>query len=271
MMTYLQELERELKLRNYSRKTINSYTSCLKKYFEAQREDFEKPNLDSIKDFLLSLQDDDKSPQTINLHLNAIKYFYREVKHSAVKIDIKFAKRSKKLPVVLSRQDIQNLLDSIKNPKHKTLVALAYGSGLRVSEVINLRVGDIDFDNLSIHIKEAKGQKDRITIFPEKIIDQLKVITLGYTARDFVFVSERGGKMSTRSLQLLFAAALKKSGITKPATFHSLRHSFATHLLENGVDIRYVQKILGHESIRTTQQYTQVTNPAIQNIKSPLC
>lgn len=139
-----------------------------------------------------------------------------------------------------------------------------------IGEVINLKVKDIDLNELTIHLKWAKGKKDRITIIPEKLKTSIQNLIAGNKSNDFVFKSERGGKLSTRTAQKVFSNAMKKAGIKKTATFHSLRHSFATHLLENGVDVRYVQELLGHANIRTTQVYTKVTNPKLKNIKSPL-
>jgi len=150
------------------------------------------------------------------------------------------------------------------------LLSLAYGAGLRVSETVNLKVADMDLTELTVHIKPAKGQKDRISLIPEKLTKSLSGIISGKRANDFVFASERGGKLTTRTAQKVFEKAIKKAGINKRVTFHSLRHSFATHLLENGVDVRYVQELLGHHNIRTTQIYTHVTNPMLKNIKSPL-
>ena len=186
------------------------------------------------------------------------------------KINLKFAKRSKKLPIVLSREEIRNIIDSIRNLKHKLIISLAYGAGLRISEVVNLKVKDVNLEELTIHLKNAKGKKDRITIFPEKIRSNLKSLIIGKKSDDYLFESERGGKLTERTAQKVFENALRRAGIKKDATFHSLRHSFATHLLENGVDIRYVQELLGDRNIRTTQVYTQVTNPKLKNIKSPL-
>jgi len=147
---------------------------------------------------------------------------------------------------------------------------LSYGAGLRISEVVNLKVKDINLEELTIHLKNAKGKKDRITIFPEKIKNDLQNLITSKNLNDYLFESERGGKLTERTAQKIFEKALQQSGIKKEATFHSLRHSFATHLLENGVDVRYVQELLGHQNIRTTQRYTQVTNPKLKNIKSPL-
>jgi site-specific recombinase XerD len=171
---------------------------------------------------------------------------------------------------VLSRKEIEKMIDSLKNPKHKLLIALAYGAGLRVGEAINLKIKDLDLDELTIHIKGAKGNKDRISLFSEKLLSELRELAGLMDANSYVFESSQGGKLTERTAQKVFENALKKAGIKKEATFHSLRHSFATHLLENGVDVRYVQELLGHANIRTTQIYTKVTNPALRKIKSPL-
>jgi len=139
-----------------------------------------------------------------------------------------------------------------------------------VSEAINLKIKDINLEELTIHIKGAKGNKDRITVFPEKLKPAIGEMMALKVKNGYFFESNRGGKLTERTAQKVFEKALIGAKIEKDATFHSLRHSFATHLLENGVDIRCVQELLGHRNIRTTQLYTKVTNPAIRNIKSPL-
>jgi integrase/recombinase XerD len=266
----LEKIKNELRLRNYSRRTIESYLSCLNEYFKFIKIIKREPEIEMIKKHLLKKQARGQSSQTINVHLHAIKYFYREIMKSKADIDIKFAKTANKLPVVLSRDEIGKIINSITNPKHKLLVSLSYGAGFRVSEAINLRIKDVNLDELTIHIKGAKGNKDRISILPEKLIENLGNLVANRDLNDLVFASERGGKLTTRTAQMVFEKALRKAGIQKDATFHSLRHSFATHLLENGVDVRYVQELLGHANIRTTQIYTKVTNPMLRNIKSPL-
>jgi len=266
----LKKIENELKLRNYSKKTIKSYLFCLSDYFHYTKIVKKNPDINIIKKYLLEKQEKGQSGQTINLHLNAIKYFYREIFKSSVKIDLKFAKTSKKLPVVLSRNEIEKIINSIKNRKHKLIISLSYGAGLRVSEVVNLKVKDINIEDLVIHIKQAKGKRDRITVFPKRLKSEVVSFIAEKNSNDYLITSDRGGKLTSRTAQKVFENALKKSGTKKEATFHSLRHSFATHLLENGVDIRYIQELLGHQNIRTTQIYTKVTNPSIKNIKSPL-
>ncbi len=269
-MQILEKVENLLKLRNYSPKTIKSYLFYIREYIEFSERKNIKEKHKAIESFLLEKQKQGNSPQTINLALNAVKFLYREVLKSKDRIDFKCAKRSKKLPVVLSRQEVEKIILQIENPKHKLMVSLGYAAGLRVSEVVDLKIKDIDLEELTIHIKNAKGKKDRITVFPQKLVLSIGELTRGKPQDGFVFASNRGGKLTTTSPQKIFQNALKKAGIKKDATFHSLRHSFATHLLENGVDVRYVQELLGHANIRTTQIYTQVTNPALKKIKSPL-
>lgn len=272
MMTQnaLTRTRNELVLRNYSPKTIKSYTSCLREYLDWARVDFEKPDEGMIKRFLLMKQERGYASQTVNLYLNAIRFYYYQVVRNYFKLDIKFAKRSNKLPIVLTKEEVLKILDCISNPKHRLLVALAYGAGLRISEVMSLKVKDILLSEMTLHIKEAKGKKDRISLLPDKLRTEIELLISDKDPNDYLFESERGGKLTTRTAAKIFSRAKEKVGIKKDATFHSLRHSFATHLLENGTDVRYVQSLLGHASIRTTQLYTQVTKTAIQNIKSPL-
>lgn len=270
MQIELQKTERELKINNYSPKTLQSYLYGLREYFSFKGDDLNMLDQENIRDFLLYCEQKRISAQSRNLFLNAIKFYYRNIVRNQQKIEIRSAKKPKSLPVVLSRIEIEKILQSLTNTKHRFLLSLAYGAGLRVSEVIALKVQDLDFEELTIHIKQAKGQKDRMSVLSEKLAIGLKNSVAGKRGFDLVFDSERGGKLTTRTAQKVFENALRISGIKKNATFHSLRHSFATHLLENGVDVRYVQELLGHQNIRTTQIYTQVTNPKLKNIKSPL-
>ncbi|MDD3793980.1 MAG: site-specific integrase [Candidatus Gracilibacteria bacterium] len=266
---YLLKLERELKYRNYSQRTIKAYGTCIKFFLEKIDKNPENIRRDEIIDFFLDLQSKKKAPKTINLYKESIKFFYKEVLKISQDLDIKFSREAKKLPIVLTKNEIKSIIENIKNEKHKFIITLAYSAGLRVSDVINLRVGDFDLENLTLHIKGGKGEKDRITIFSESLKKDIFKLSQLKSGNELLIESERGGKLTTRTLQKIFSEALKKSGIKKEATFHSLRHSFATHLLENGTDIRYIQDLLGHSSIKTTQIYTKVMNSNIKNIKSP--
>ncbi|NDK08789.1 tyrosine-type recombinase/integrase [Candidatus Gracilibacteria bacterium] len=269
MQNYLLDLERELKYRNYSSRTIEVYTTCVTFFLKYIKNDISKITKDNIIDFIFHLQSKNKAPKTINLYKEAIKFFIKEVLKMNLDFDIKLSHEAKKLPIVLSNQDIIKIIEVTNNLKHKLLLSLSYASGLRVSEIVNLKVGDINLDELTIHIKGAKGNKDRITVFSQKLKNDLGKNILYKEKNDYLIESERGGKLTERTAQIIFKNAMKKAGIKKDASFHSLRHSFATHLLENGTDIRYIQELLGHSSIKTTQIYTKVMNPNLKNIKSP--
>lgn len=266
----LDVLKNELAYRNYSLRTVESYTRCVRDYFKYLNFNIHIYSEEKLKRFLLEKIRAGKADQTVALYINAIKFYYLEVRRIEQKINIRHPRRSQKLPVIFSREDIRHLRYGVKNLKHKILICLAYGAGLRLSEVINLRIRDLDFENWTITVRQGKGRKDRITLLPEGIGHDLRDLIRHKESDDFVFPSERGGRLSSRTAQKILINNLKKLRIQKKATFHSLRHSFATHLLENGTDIRYVQSLLGHVNIRTTQRYTQVTHNAIRKIKSPL-
>lgn len=223
-----------------------------------------------VREFLVMKQNEGSSSQTISLYLFSIDFLRKNILHMHEPLGIRIPKRTKKLPIVLSREEVLKIILATRNFKHRSMIALAYGAGMRVSEVVRLRIQDISLQENIVHIKDAKGGKDRITILPEKMRNDLVQLTGGKEPNEFVFESERGGRLCERTAQKVFENSRAKAGIWKRASFHSLRHSFATHLLENGVDLRYVQELLGHSSIATTQIYTQVTNPMIKKIKSPL-
>lgn len=277
MNELLRLAEGEMKLRNYSRRTMKAYLGCLRGYFlygrgelRLREEELSVWNQERVRSFLILKIDVGKSSSTVNVYLNSILFLYREVLKVVGKVDLKFGKREQRLPVVLSHGEIVRMLEGTANFKHRLMLAVAYGAGLRVSEVVNLRVRDLDFEGGLITVRQGKGNKDRVTVLPEKVVGDVRKLITGHEMGDFVFGSSRGGKLSTRSAQKVFEQALRRAGIGKMATFHSLRHSFATHLLEHGVDVRYVQELLGHSNIRTTQRYTHVSRKAIEGIESPL-
>lgn len=270
MESTLDKVEKVLKLRNYSPQTRKEYLLYIKDYISFSKEKKIKNKKEAIEKFLLNKFNKKQSPQTINLALNSVKFLYSQVLKDPQKIDLKFSKKSKKLPVVLSKKEIEEIIKNTDNSKYRLMISLGYACGLRVSEVVNLKVQDLSIDELVLTIRNGKGKKDRITILPKKAEDALKNLIAGRLGKEYLFPSNRNGKLTTASLQKMFHKSMGKTKITKNATFHSLRHSFATHLLENGTDVRYVQELLGHSNIRTTQIYTQVTNPKLKNIKSPL-
>lgn len=265
-----ERLMQEMKLRKFSPRTMSSYITGVKSFLEWINKSPKSVNSSDVRAYLEKLVDEGKSGSTINTAYSALKFYFGTVLKRKFFVAIPRAKASKKLPVVLSKQEIKQLFFPIKNAKHKLLLGFMYSTGLRVSELTNLKVRDLDFDEKLVTVRAGKGDKDRMTILSDKIIPVLKKFTSKKQGDDFVFANNRGGKLTERSAQKVFFAALKLSGIKKQATCHSLRHSFATHLLENGTDIRYIQELLGHKRLETTQIYTHLTNPALKRVKSPL-
>lgn len=266
----LEILTREMKLRNYSPKTIEAYVRVAKDVYAFYKRPPRELTEEEIKEYLYAKQKRNLSSQTIALCANALNFLYTQIYHRPGFNKIRHPKQSARLPVILTREEIKQMIDLTQNHKHRMILALTYAAGLRVSEIVRLKVRDIDLAGLTVTVRQGKGKKDRLTVFSASLLSSLQKLTAGKQGSDYVFESERGGKLTEATAQKVFYQAMQRSRITKPATFHSLRHSFATHLLENGVDVRYVQELLGHANIRTTQIYTHVTNPAIRNIKSPL-
>lgn len=259
-----------MRLRNYSPASIRAYCNCARLMYKHFKKPLNKITEQEFKDFLNNLFEKNYSAHTVNQHHATLKLVFTKIYKIPFGFDIPYAKRDKKLPVVLSRQEIKKILNQLTNPKHRLMLSIVYASGLRVSEVVSIKVKDIDLENKTLLIQRSKGKKDRITILPENLILPLKSIINASVPEDYLFPSNRGGKLTSRSIQKIFHKAVTKSGIKKTATCHSLRHSFATHLLENGVDIRYIQELLGHLNLKTTQIYTKVAKHNLTKIKSPL-
>jgi site-specific recombinase XerD len=206
-----------------------------------------------------------------NQAINAIKFYYEKVAGGVRKFyQLERPLKEQKLPTVLSVEEIQAMIKATVNLKHKLLIMMCYSAGLRISELLNLRVTDLDSKRMQIKIAAAKGKKDRYSLLSEKMLPLLREYYKAYQPKEYLFEGLDGGPYSERSMQAVVKEALEKAGVGKPATVHTLRHSFATHLLENGTDLRYIQTLLGHSSSKTTEVYTHVTSRALSGIKSPL-
>ncbi|MGB0346022.1 MAG: tyrosine-type recombinase/integrase [Balneolaceae bacterium] len=179
-------------------------------------------------------------------------------------------KKPSTLPEVLSVEEVQRFLNSFKNLKHKAIFTICYSAGLRLSEILNLRIGDIDSSRMQIRIAQSKGKKDRYTLLAPNVLELLRCYVKEYNPKEFLFEGQYEGKYSGSSIQNLMRKHRKLANIKKKATPHTLRHSFATHLLDNGTDIRYIQELLGHAHISTTQIYTHVSTRNLKDIKSPI-
>ena len=254
----------ECKLKGYSSKTIENYSHHIKGLIASKKEP---------REYLLLLIEKGASDETVRSAGFAIKFYLNTIKKDSSEIqtvldNLPNLKREKKLPVILSKEEIERLISATKNINHRLIIQVGYSSGLRVSEIINLKWEDIDFDRNLIHLKKAKGKKDRIVMLSQKVKEGL--LNLSGSRQGYVFLTNRDGKYTDRAIQKIIENAAMKAGIRKSIKPHTLRHSFATHLLENGTDIRYIRDLLGHSDISTTLIYTKVSNKNIRNIKSPL-
>jgi len=260
----LVKLKQELKVRNFSRKTIKSYMFHVENFLKYA---YGKGlNEDTVRDYIRN-QLETCNPSSVSLKLSAIKFFFENVLNQD--LNLPTIKKNKTLPEILTIGEMRNLIGSTQNTKHKLIIKMLYGCGLRVGEIINLKKDDLNFKEGLIHIHLAKGKKDRFVRVPESIVVELKNF-IEENNSDVLFESNRGGKLTTKTVQLVLKNSAKKAGIKKRVYPHLLRHSFATHLLESGTDLRVIQKLLGHSDIKTTQIYTHISQASIKNIKSPL-
>lgn len=269
----VQKLENELRSRRYSKSTVRSYIYHVEKFIEFIAKPSCYTTEDDIKSYVLTLaKDSNFSTSSMNIAINAIKFFLSEVleKNYIISV-IKRPRKDKKLPVILSCEEIKKLLAAVNNFKHNLLLKIIYSSGLRVGEAVNLKFQDIDFDRRTLNVRAGKGRKDRYTIISNAALDSLKIHMQTYKPGDWIFPGTDAKKpITTRTAEYIFKTALKKAQIKKNAAIHALRHSFATHLLESGVDIRYIQQLLGHVNLKTTEIYTHISTKHIEKIVSPL-
>lgn len=267
-----EDLRRELVSRKYSYKTIKAYIYFNKDFLNFSGKRLPDINDDDIKNYLLHLAENKQSAtSTLNQAINALKFYYGEVLKRKFVYEIKRPRKDKKLPVILSQEEITKILSSVDNIKHKAILMLIYSAGLRVGEVVKLKPEDIDSKRMLIHIKGSKGRKDRYTILSETALEILREYWREYKPRKWLFEGARPGRyLSIRTVEKILEHACEKANIRKDVSVHTLRHSFATHLLEGGTDLRYIQELLGHKDSKTTEIYTHVSIKSIGKIKSPL-
>jgi site-specific recombinase XerD len=261
----------------YSPNTLKTYTSLFEEFinFHNKKDINTLGQLEAIEFIRYLVSERKVSISYQNQAINAIKFYYERVLGGRrMTFYIDRPQKEHTLPTVLSKEEVQLILSIITNLKHKTMIMLTYSAGLRVSEVINLKIQDIDSQRKQIRVKQSKGKKDRYTLLSEKILILLRKYYIKYKPTQWLFEGQpKDGKItqySIRSLQMILKQAVNKTNITKKVTMHTLRHSFATHLLENGTDLRYIQVLLGHQSSKTTEIYTHVTTKGFDKIKNPL-
>jgi len=257
----------------YSPTTLRSYKSCFEEFINFYpRYDIDKIDEPMIISFIRYLVTDRKvSVSYQNICINAIKFYYERVLGGQRKIyRVERPIKEKTLPVVLSEEEVIQLFKQVSNIKHKTILMLTYSAGLRIGEVIRLKPTDIDSKRMQVRIEQSKGKKDRYTLLSKKMVVLLRQYYKEYRPQQWLFEGTDGQQYSDSSIQSILKQAVVKARINKKITVHTLRHSFATHLLERGTDLRYIQSILGHESSKTTEVYTHITTKGIDQIQNPL-
>ncbi len=267
------QMEERLKLEGYSYRTRKRYLQHMRRFVAYHRKNPRQLAASDIERYLLYLLDEKGASHSyVNQAINAIKYFYNRVLKEPVKTEnLPRPKKEKKLPTILGREEVVRIFDAVEKVKHKAILVMAYSSGLRVSEVAKLKVADVDGKRKMLHIKASKGRKDRYSLLSETALEILREYWRQYQPRNWLFPGAKpNSHIHTRSIQKIFSNVRQKAGIHKQVSVHSLRHSFATHLLEDGTDICYIQELLGHKKLETTEIYTHVSTRDISRIQSPL-
>jgi len=266
---FLKKLEIELKISKNSNYTIRNYLKANLDLINFTNKSPQDINSDDIKLFMAENLTD-RAATSLILFLSAIKYAYTSIFHKDITLPIKRPKKEKRLPIILSKDEVKKLLEVLKTQKSKLMISLMYACGFRVSELVNLKLDNLNFPEKIGHVRQAKGNKDRIFNIPEFLVEELQDQSekQKQEGEEYLF-SGQNGKLSTRNLQKIVSFAAKRAGL-KEVHCHTLRHSFATHLLENNVDIRKIQELLGHADLSTTQIYTHVSAEELKKIKSPI-
>ncbi len=267
MESQLEELKTELRLRGYSENTFKTYLYHNMRFLDYCDKNPGKVSEKDLKKYIGNMMSD-YSSSTVNIARSALKFFYDEVLGKDI-VNFKSAKVSKKLPVVLRKGEVRELIDSAQTRKSQLMLEMLYSSGLRVSELVKLKVGDLELDENHGWVRGGKGGKDRLFILSKKLSAKLKVFVKDKKSSSFVF-DGFDGSMTTRNVQSIVKRAALSAGIDKKVSPHTLRHCFATHLLESGVGIRQIQVLLGHSNLQTTQIYTKVSTEELKTIDSPL-
>jgi site-specific recombinase XerD len=269
----LDALREKLLLKSYSRNTQRTYYyEFAQLLYVLKNHPVNELTPERLKDYFLYCVEKLKITESqMQSRINAVKFYFEQVLgREKIFFDIPRPKMPSQLPKHISHRDIKKLFSAVENEKHALILKLCYGMGLRVSEIVNLKIADIDSGNMQVLIARAKGKKDRYVNLPESILEDLRSYFRGYRPKKYLFEGRNGGKYNIRSVQKVFENTLKKAKINKKTGIHGLRHSFATHLLEKGTDISYIQNLLGHNDVKTTLIYAQVAQKDLKKIKSPL-
>jgi site-specific recombinase XerD len=261
----------KLEFKRYSINTARTYISCFEKFINAfPNHELIKINEEDIQQYLNGLARKGVSVSQLNQAINSIKFYYELVLQMPNRFySIERPFKADRLPKVLSKEEVVSIINATKNIKHRCILGLLYSSGLRRQELLNLRIQDIDSKRMMVTIYQGKGRKDRVTVLSKKVLVDLRVYFREWKPKHYLFESPTGEMYGKTSTSKILSEAARKAKIGKKVTPHMLRHSFATHLLEAGTDLRYIQTLLGHNSSKTTEIYTQVSLGHMQQVKSP--
>ncbi len=267
-----EEFLQKLELRQYSINTAKTYISLFETFINHHNDkSLNEIDENDIRNYLQLLVQQNRSHSYVNQMINSIKFYYEVVMQMPNRFySIERPRKKERLPKVISLEEVQQIITSTNNIKHKCIVSLLYSAGLRRGELLNLKIEDVDSKRMVILVRNGKGGKDRLTILSQSVLDDLRVYFKKWKPKTYLFEGVEGKQYSGTSVNRIIQNASKKAGIRKQVSAHTFRHSFATHLLENGTDLRYVQVLLGHNSTKTTEIYTQVAINNIKTIKSPI-
>jgi len=266
LMEVVDKLKAELKIRGFSPLTVRNYTFFVEKFLNKTDKLPEKLNEDDVKMYLSEMFDS-KSKNTIMLAAAALKFFFKEVLKKGFE-GVPLPKKDRTLPEVLTKSEVKNLIESTDTVKSRLIVSLLYSTGLRVSELVNLKISDLNLEDKTGWVRRGKGSKDRLFVMSDSLSRELKEY-FESKGKENEFVFSKSRPLTTRNIQKIIKGARERAGINKKTTPHTLRHSFATHLLEQGIDIRVIQAMLGHSSLSTTQVYTHVSSDQLRKVKNP--
>jgi integrase/recombinase XerD len=268
----IEKFKNELNIEGYSEKTIEIYSMYMSLFYKYIKKELLEINSDDIIEYLSFLKTEKKAESTtINLILSAIKHFYTQFLKKDLKLNIKLPKKAKKIPTVLTVQEIKELIKNIDNTRNKLIIEFIYSTGVRISECMIMKINDLDFNEYTGKVNSGKGNKDRLIILSKNwVLNYKNYLKDRKITSEYLFCNSQGLPLSVDTVQKFLKIASLKAGINKNVSPHTLRHSFATSLLENDVNIRYIQQLLGHSNLNTTQIYTKVNTNRLKIIKNPL-
>jgi site-specific recombinase XerD len=271
MYETIQAMKKEMLRRKFSKRTIETYSYFITKFLKRVNKEPRKISKKDIQEYLGELAQEDKSGSTLNINLSAIKFLLEEVLRKNIHLDMKYSRKPKSIPTFLTKDETKELFNVIDNEKHKLMAELMYSAGMRVSELLNLRVKDFEIAMDYGWIRRGKGNKDRPFIVADRLKQEIEeyIRENNLISDDLLFSRNSFVPLHSRTVQEIIKKAAKRAGIRKNVHTHTLRHSFAKHLVDNGYSITDVQKLLGHNSIQTTMVYTHSADPKIINVESP--